>query len=119
MSTCLDTTDLEELGDSALRDFSATLAGIPEDMCVPFNEAARGLEIEILAFYKMAARLAKKETELDRVAKIWESMAGICGNAISELKALHAKHPYCGADNYRDRLMDLRNKCQRLWEMHK
>lgn len=118
MNPCIHAEDLSQLGASAVKGFHDRVNSLPNDLCAPFYEAARSLEIEILAFYKVAAICVKREEAIERVAFIWKTMAEICSDAERELKLLNTQHPACGADGFQDRLTHLKNKCLRLQEMH-
>ena len=45
-------------------------------------------------------------------------MVEMCDEFLRRLSGLKERHPYCGAEIYYDRVLDLRNKCKRLQEMH-
>jgi hypothetical protein len=66
----------------------------------------------------MVALCVRKEDDLDKIAKWWEAMTNVCDQFAQRLHKLHEAHPYCGADTYYDDVLDLRNRCQRLKEMH-
>lgn len=117
-STCLPDVELTELGNSMIAGFERRIALIPPDMCSPFHQEARHLETELLLIYKMVALCAKKDENLSTVSKRWETMVQICDNTAKQLHQLAQKHPYCGADAYYDKVLDLRNKCHRLQQMH-
>ena len=118
MNNCLRSSDFAELGTSAVKEFQRRVHNLSDDLCAPFHDEARCLETEILSFYKVAALHAKRADNLDQVASVWQTMARICDDAAKEIEALHKKHPECGAGSYRDKLIDLRNKCLRLQQMH-
>jgi hypothetical protein len=46
-------------------------------------------------------------------------MVELCDTFGLALNDLAKKHPDCGADSYYDRVLDLRNKCNRLKILHK
>ena len=118
MSICLEKSDFEELGDSMLNGFDKRVASLPPDMCLPFHEEARQLEIEILGIHKLVVLGARREDNLSGVALLWELMVNLCDASTQRLVKLVELHPQCGAQIYYDRLLDLRNKCQRLQLMH-
>jgi len=66
----------------------------------------------------MVAICAKKENELSAVSTWWAAMTNVCDLFAARLHELQEKHPNCGAKLFYDRVLDLRNKCQRLAEMH-
>lgn len=118
MKECLTSVDLQELGDSSIVEFDKRIASIPNDLCGPFHQEARQLEVELLTLYKVIAITTKKEEDLNAVAKAWEAMVAMCDKFAKSLQELTDLHPYCGADYYYDRVLDLRNKCKRLQMMH-
>ena len=99
-------------------DFERRIASLPKDMCAPFHQEARQLESELLTIYKMVALLVRKDEDLSMVSKRWGVMVQMCDNFAKQLSQLTQFHPYCGADVYYDRVLDLRNKCLRLQQMH-
>jgi hypothetical protein len=118
MSNCLPETELKQLGNSMIMEFERRVASIPDYLCAPFHQEARQLEAELLTIYKMVALCAKKDEDLDVVSKRWGSMVQMCDSFAKQLHQLTQKHPHCGADAYYDRVLDLRNKCYRLQQMH-
>lgn len=98
--------------------FQQRIAAIPKDLCAPFHEEARQLETELLTIYKVVAICTRKEEDLERVANSWAFMVQMCDDAAKHLNQLAQNHPYCGAGSYYDRVLDLRNKCLRLQQMH-
>lgn len=118
MSACLPDTELKELGDSIISGFDLRIASIPQDLCAPFHQEARQLEIELLTIYKMVALTVKKDDDLSMVSRRWTAMVQMCDNSAKRLNQLAQQHPYCGAGAYYDRVLDLRNKCYRLQQMH-
>lgn len=118
MKSCLVESDLENLGSEMLAGFDRRVAAIPSDLCAPFHTEARLLGTELLTIYRFVALAARREEELDRVAKAWEMMVKVCDESAQRLGELVRQHPDCGAAAYYDRVLDLRNKCQRLQQMH-
>ena len=120
MSDCIAAaaSNLQELGDSTIADFDRRIAGIPPELCAPFNAEAGRLENELVMLYKMVALCARSEADLDKVAASWARMVEMCDVFASRLLALGKAQPFCGADAFHDRVLDLRNKCRRLQEMH-
>ena len=118
MNSCLAESDLRNLGDEMLANFERRVAAIPADLCAPFHTEARQLETELLIIYKFVALAARREEDLNQIAKGWQLMVTVCDESAKRLNILMQQHPYCGADAYYDRVLDLRNKCQRLQQMH-
>ena len=118
MNNCLTDLDLKELGDSMIDAFDKRVALIPNDLCAPFHQEARQLETELLTIYRVVALTVRKEENLDLVAASWGSMVSMCDAFGKILGNLKQKHPHCGAESYYDRVLDLRNKCNRLQMMH-
>jgi hypothetical protein len=106
------------MASSVLSDSDARLALIPRDMCAPFYQEARQIESGLIHFYKMIVVIAKKEMDLNVVSDWWTTMVFICDAFAGKLSALCKAHPTCGAEAFYDRVLDLRNKCQRLQTMH-
>ena len=118
MNSCLAESDLQDLGKEMIAGFERRVAGIPRDLCAPFHNEARQLETELLTIYKVIALSTRNVKDLDAVAKAWGMMVKVCDEAAARLNSLVKQHPDCGADAYYDRVLDLRNKCQRLQQMH-
>ena len=118
MNDCISVADIKELGWACLNDFDRRVAGLPKDMCAPFHEEARQLETELLGLYRTTVCCVRREPNMDCVAKRWGEMGEICDQFLVKLRSLHEMHPSCGADLYYNRVLDLRNKCNRLKEMH-
>lgn len=118
MSSCLENSDIRMLGDSILAQFDRRVASIPEDLCGPFHIEARQLESELLGLHRMVALCAKRQDDLKFVSDLWDLMVGLCDSSAAKLAEMVKKHPNCGAQVYYDRILDLRNRCQRLKMMH-
>ncbi|MEY2411384.1 MAG: hypothetical protein QOF48_4054 [Verrucomicrobiota bacterium] len=106
-----------------VQDHDRRVAAIPEDLCAAFNQEARQLNNELLTIYKIVAMMVRKmeviePDDLSKVAEAWGEMTAICDQASTRLSVLHKGHPYCGAQVYHDDVLDLRNKCRRLQQMH-
>jgi hypothetical protein len=101
-----------------LSGFDQRVASIPKDLCAPFHQEARGLEIELVSIYRVVVLYVRKEQDLAQIAACWALMVKICDDSAARLGRVSEQHPYCGADIYYDRVLDLRNKCQRLQNLH-
>jgi hypothetical protein len=118
MQNSLIEADVLELSNGSLTAFEQRIAGIPKDLRGAFAEEARQLEAELLTVYRVVVLCARKEEDLDRVARWWEVMVRVCDAFAERLRRLEEEHPGCGAHAYFDRVLDLRNKCLRLQTMH-
>jgi hypothetical protein len=118
MNSCLADSDLQDLGKEMIAGFERRVAAIPSELCAPFNTEARQLETELLTIYKVVALATRNVEDLAEVAKAWSTMVTVCDESAKRLNSLVKQHPDCGADAYYDRVLDLRNKCQRLQQMH-
>jgi hypothetical protein len=118
MSNSVAESHLRELGESAVADNDRWIASIPPELHAPFNIAAMRLEDELIRIYKQVVFCVRDESDLQKVASWWEFMVGMCDLFAERVSRLKAAHPGCGAESYYDRILDLRNKCQRLQEMH-
>ena len=94
------------------------MSATPNELCAPFQTEARQLETELLTIYKFVALSTRRDEDLNSVAKAWGLMVSVCDQSAKGLNTLVQQHPDCGADTYYDRVLDLRNKCQRLQQMH-
>ena len=77
------------------------------------------MESQLLIIYRMVVLCTKKEADLDKIALWWNSMVRVGDEFATHLEGLVRQHPHCGAEVYRDRLLDVRNTCKRLQELHK
>jgi hypothetical protein len=118
MSDCATPAHLRKLGESAVADSDRRIASIPPDLCGSFTIEAIRLEDDLIRIYKQVVLCVRDEPDLQKVASWWEFMVGMCDFFAERLSHLKTTHPACGADLYYDRILDLRNKCHRLQEMH-
>jgi hypothetical protein len=118
MNSCLAESDLQDLGNEMLAGFERRVAAIPSELCAPFHSEARQLETELLSIYKVVALCARREEDLAQIGRAWGLMVKVCDETAKRLNTLVKQHPDCGADAYHDRVLDLRNKCRRLQQMH-
>ena len=119
MRECLRDSDLLELSQDTLASFEQRLANIPSELCAPFHEEARQLDTELLTVYRVVVLCTKREEDLERVSKWWETMVRVCDEFAVRLGSLAQAHPGCGAEQYYDRVLELRSKCLRLQKMHR
>ncbi len=118
MKECLTDSDLLELSQGSLTSFEQRLAAIPKDRAAPLPEEVRQLDTELLTVYRVVVLCTKREEDLARVSKWWETMVHVCDDFAMRLSKLVAAHPACGAEQYYDRVLELRSKCLRLQKMH-
>jgi hypothetical protein len=118
MSDCVAESHLRRLGESAVADSDRRIAGIPPDLCGAFNIEAMRLEDELIKIYKQVVLCVREESDLGKIASFWGFMVGMCDLFGERLSKLQTTHPACGAELFYDRILDLRNKCRRLQEMH-
>jgi hypothetical protein len=118
MSNCATPLQLQQLGESAVAQFDARIAELPQGFCFQFQIEAMRLQDQLLFIHSLVVLCAKDEDELGSIASYWEFMVGMCDRFANSLFRLKELHPACGADQYYDRILDLRNKCKRLQEMH-
>jgi len=119
MNQSLAESDLMVLSNGTLAAFDQRVAGIPRDLSAPFHEEARQLEAELLTVYRVVVLCTKKEDDLSRVAQWWGGMVRVCDEFAGRLSRLVHEYPHCGAEQYYDRVLELRSKCQRLQKMHR
>lgn len=108
--------DLEVLKDSALKSFEVGVATADPDVCWEFNLEVGRLESQVLQLYGMAALIAKREVEMEKVAELWSGMVKVCDEIAAKINELCREHPYCMASH--DKILDVRNRCARLAELH-
>lgn len=118
MSDCVTPSHLQQLGESAVADFDSRIAMLPSDLCGAFQIEAMRLQDQLLFIHRLVVICVRDEQDLGKVASLWGFMVGICDRFAERLSKLKASHPASGAEQYYDRILDLRNKCQRLQEMH-
>ncbi len=118
MTECYSETDVKELAQSTLAEFEQEVAGLSQELCAPFNAAAKALEGQLLTIYKVVVQNVRREEDLEKIAKWWGTMMAQCDEFAKRLHDLACSHPDCGAEFFYDRVLDLRNKCQRLRQMH-
>jgi hypothetical protein len=118
MNTCLTDADFQQIGNEMLDGFDRRVASIPNELCAPFHQEARQLEVELSSIYRTVAMCARREERLEVVAGLWRVVVALCDSSLQKLGELIKKHPYCNAQIYYDRTLDLRNKCHRLQTMH-
>ncbi|HUD47055.1 MAG TPA: hypothetical protein VMR33_09505 [Candidatus Baltobacteraceae bacterium] len=119
MSNCATPSQLQQLGEAAVAEFDSRIAEIPLGLCAAFQIEAMRLQDQLLIIQRLIALCARDEDDLDKVAALWAFMVGICDLFAERLFRLKGEHPSCGAEQYYDRILDLRNKCHRLHQMHR
>ncbi len=115
---CVTRCDLRGIAESEISRFDKAVAEIPAASCSLFHEEASRLEAGLLGVYRVVTAMVRQEEDMDRVAECWGAMVGVCDQYAERLAAFHSEHPDCGAVFFYDRILDLRNKCERLCELH-
>lgn len=118
MSACFDQSDVVELSQTALAESQKRLDRITDDRCALFYEEGRSLEVELLTIYRAVVICVRKEADVARVKQWWDTMKDVCDHFATRLSEVQTRHPHCGANTFYDRVLDLRNRCRRLAEMH-
>lgn len=112
----IDAKDFQEITDSALRSFEDQVGAADPDVCGEFDIAVARLESQVIQLYGIAALLARREPDIEKVGEIWGAMVGVCDAVAKKIKALCDEHPLCTTSH--DKILDIRNKCARLSELH-
>lgn len=112
----LDTGDFQTITDSALKLFDERVASTNPDISLEFDVEVARLESQVIQLYGIAALLARKEDDLDKIAEIWSAMIAVCDSVAAKILALCVDHPACEASH--DKILDIRNKAAKLRELH-
>jgi hypothetical protein len=115
---CVTPEGLQQICEAALRNFDRRLVDASES-CLQFNLAASTLEAELKQSYRFMASMARQLEDLDQIARLWDAFVVMCDKYAEKLRSLDQAHPFCGADQFYDRVLDLRNKSQRLADLHR
>jgi hypothetical protein len=118
MPGCLTQSDVQEIGESLLQEFDHSVSEFSPDLCAPFNQEASQLEAQLSTMYKMVAKMARSEENLERVAAMWSMMVNFCDEAATKIGNLSDKRPNWDAHQFLDMISATRNKCHRLQTMH-
>lgn len=114
MNLCI--SDFESLKAAAINELDQRLQEASPGNCWEFECAVNRLESELLLMYRMAALLARRETDMATTATIWKTMVGLCDTFASKVLSLSAEHPACRVSY--DKILDVRNECLQLEELH-
>ena len=118
MSPCPTPSQLQQIGEAAVAEFDSRIATIPPDLCSAFQSEALRLEGQLLLMYRLVVIYNQGEEDLGKIAFRWGNMVEVCDLFMGRISLLKQNHPACGADIYYDRILDLRNKCLRLQNIH-
>jgi hypothetical protein len=108
----LEAADFQALTDSALQLFDERIAAADSEFEI---EVAR-LESQVVQLYGIAALLARREMDLEKIGNTWAAMISVCDTVAQRIQALCAGHPFCVASH--DKILDIRNKAARLRDLH-
>jgi hypothetical protein len=112
----LDVADFQTITDSALKTFDERVATADPGVCWEFNLEVARLESQVVQLYGIAALLANREPDIDKVGEIWSAMISVCDAVAKKIHALCVEHPFCVASH--DKILDIRNKSARLRDLH-
>jgi hypothetical protein len=112
----MQVADFHALKDAALRTFQQRLEQAPPGRCWTVEIEVNRLESQLAQLYGIAALMARRETELERIAAIWSAMIAVCDDFARRVQGVCAEHPAC-LGSY-DNILDIRNKCARLCDLH-
>ncbi|MFZ4694575.1 MAG: hypothetical protein ACOYMV_05545 [Verrucomicrobiia bacterium] len=113
----LDVQDLRALGKEALDQFEERVGRAEPGSCFAFDLEVARLESQLIQLYGVAAILARREESMEGVAALWGAMIGACDAVAARLLNLMVEHPACSASH--DKILDLRNRCARLRDLHR
>jgi hypothetical protein len=113
----LEAKDFGTIADSALKLFDERVANVDPSICWEFDIEVARLESQVVQLYGIAALLARRELELERIAEIWDAMISVCDAVAGKIQTLCAEHPFCVASH--DKILDIRNKSARLRDLHR
>ncbi len=119
MTPCFNMQDVLELSRSSLAETEKRLNQIPADLCAPFYGEADKLEQQLLAVYRTVVLCVRKEEDVEQIAAWWDTMVQCCDEFSARLLELTQDHPECGADIFHNNVLDLRNRCLRLANLHR
>ena len=114
----MTTRDIALLGDGFLKYHDESVGALDPGLCGRFYMAAELLEAKLIVVYQMVALKARDVEEMAEVAAAWGAMVELCDSTLTRLHQLTTSHPACGAEQFYDRTLDLRNRCLRLQKMH-
>jgi len=112
----MQVTDFHDLKDTALRTFQERLQQAAPGRCSTAEIEVNRLESQLVQLYGIAALMARRETELGPIAAIWSAMIAVCDDFARRVQEVCAEHPAC-LGSY-DNILDIRNKCARLRDLH-
>jgi hypothetical protein len=112
----LEIEDLDEIKKSALETFSERVASVDFGISGEVDLEVARLESQLLQLYAIAAIIARREESLERTAQVWDAMVSICDAFAAKISELCQEHPACRASH--DKILDVRNKCARLRDLH-
>ena len=112
----LDAADFQAITDSALKLFDERVAAVDPDIGREFDMEVARLESQVVQLYGIAALLARREMELEKIGEIWGAMISVCDAVARKIQTLCAEHPVCVASH--DKILDIRNKSARLRDLH-
>ena len=110
--------DFETVKTSTFKTFKEKVASITKEDCWDFDLAVSCLESQLTQLYSFAALMAKRETGLKETAQIWDEMIFACDEAAKLIQKMSKKHTTCSGPHSHDRILDIRNRCARLKELH-
>jgi hypothetical protein len=108
----LEAADFQAITDSALQLFDERIAAADSAFEI---EVAR-LESQVIQLYGIAALLARREMDLDKIGAIWGAMITVCDTVAQKIQTLCTGQPVCVASH--DKILDIRNKAARLRDLH-
>jgi hypothetical protein len=87
----LEAADFQAITDSALQRFDERMAAVNSEFEI---EVAR-LESQVIQLYGIAALLARREMDLDKIGNIWGAMISVCDTVAQRIQTLCAGSPFC------------------------
>lgn len=118
MSACAGETLIRSVSKEFCAKFDFRVQSLPADLCAPFRAEAARLVDSVKVVSTLAGSLTREEEDLDKVAAVWKTMVEVCDVCHRRLADLCQKHPDCGAMEFHDEMLDLRNICARLEALH-
>jgi hypothetical protein len=104
---CIKLDDFVEMATEELEQARKT-AKDPSD-CTGFYNTVRSLESLVTTYYKCAARLARRTTDLNKLCAIWTGVVRVSDLVLKDMKTLKNTRPECGTGQLYDLVLEYKN----------
>jgi hypothetical protein len=87
----------------------------PQKDCAVFTRIVLNVQAAVIHTYQMTAVASMREADPKAAAALWKKMSDFCDSALTVIRKVKARYPYCGTPELYDLALDYRREAQKRY----